>query len=240
MNQSEARKHMTVVAAGFVRDHLKSTTFGRITFKPADVVRMVDPGYWSSHGSDSQMGGNHEFTMKYKLVSGMSYISLKLQLLMPEQIFNIVDARLFWTESGSASTSGTMNETKLEGFSFYEAITYRNVNKGFIQEARGAATEWYRELFNPLEDSDLGTELNDWETFTPLLRKDVDDSSLVIELLRMKNRNDETYDHSFLDPGIVEVNIISDHEIKVRWRSEPRGVFAMSKPEMPSNYGGWE
>ena len=243
MNRAELRQYLTVVAAGFVHDHLRDDgSFGGVSFSADECRNLTHPGHWESFGDDNQMGGRHTYMLrcKYRLAIDRSHITLKVEVLMPEGFAYVSATEFKWINKDTARGPEDFINVKLNGFSFYEPIVHRKTHDSFVHQARLAAMEWYKSVFDVLEDSDMGTELFDWEKNSSLRRKDSDDSSLVVEFIRMRNRKDETFDGSFLDPGIVEVNIISDNEINVRWKRQPRGAFAMSKPDMPANYGGWE
>lgn len=243
MKQSELRQYLTVVAAGFVHDHLRDgQNFGDVMFSFDDCRAMVNPGHWESFGDNHQIGGRHTYDLKCKLNRTRSHIALKVDVLMPEGFAYVSAAKFLWVDPAKAKGPEDFTNVALGSgsFSFYEPIVHRETHDSFVNQARLAARDWYKSVFDPLEDSDMGTEEFDWEKNSSLRRKEPYDSSLVVEFIRMRNRKDESFDDSFLDPGIVEVNIISDNEIKVRWKKQPRGAFAMSKPDMPANYGGWE
>lgn len=236
MNRAEFRQQLTVEAAGWCHDN---PDYFRVIFGPEDCRQIMNPGYWDSIGDDNQFGSRHNYQVRCRKPghgSKGSLVEILLGVLRPEQAMFIAGVTIY---ASDPSYDGGVRPININHD--FETGPLRQIRTSEIRNrAFNAVVKWYKSVYNILEDSDMGTEEQDWEVFSQAIRADEKCSDMVIELLRMPTRTAEYVETSFIKPGIVSVSVPLDPEDEpsVTWKVRPEGEFAMTGLTQ-ENTGGW-
>lgn len=236
MNRAELRAQLTVEAAGWCIDN---PDWFRLTLQPEDLKHLSTPGYWDSVGDDNQWGGRHNYKVRCRK-PGHGFegtlVEIDMGVLMPEQAMFIAGVTVYGADP---ALNGAVRPIKINHN--FETAPLRQIRTSEIRSrAFKAAVKWYRSIYNILEDTDMGTEEQDWEVFTQAIRPDEKCSDMVIELLRMPNRTAEYVETSFIKPGIISVSVPLDKECEpsITWKVRPKDEFAVTGVKQ-EDIGGW-
>lgn len=222
MKREEVRDALTFCAAAWCFDQLKASSTGysfqNCSFDSTEIKKMTGPGYWESVGNDKQFGGTHEYEARYRVSNSKTWIILTVAHLVPESQFVVIKGKIHSEDENS--------NRQYDFVGFKKPIEVRQELIESYTHGCKSVVGWYLSRFNPLTDSDMGTEGSDWER-TALWRHDIEAQVIYSTWLRLPGRNGETFDHNFLDPGIALVKTYSDGKTSIDWESKPRGHFAM-------------
>ena len=223
MNRSEVRENVTFHAAAWCYDQLQAGgtgySFQNCSFDSDEIKKLADPEYWETFGSKGQWGGTHEYQARYRIARSKTFITLTVAHLVPESQFVVIKGKIHSDDEGAGKRN-------YEFTGFKRVIDARQDLIKSSAHARESVVGWYLSRFNPVTDSDMGTESSDWER-TALWRHDIEEQVVYSTWLRLPVRGGETFDHNFLEPGIALVKTYPDGETSIEWESKPRGDFVM-------------